>query len=166
MVGERRARKRVRTVCVSGREKRGASLNGPREKKIREERKMQNHVARFRTVRARRRHTKEGKNEVRLTTVGENHEVRKKMGHVACTKVPKEKTQREQKLRRDLEQQGDTREDKNVTRVRIEQQVRERYTRGAKKQARVKTVRARTHEKKRKLRRELKRCTRGRRRAN
>ena len=42
-------------------------------------------------------------------------------------RVPKEETRREQKLRRELEQQaqGDTREKKNVTRVTIEQQVRE-----------------------------------------
>ena len=66
----------------------------------------------------------EGKNEVRLRTVRENHEERKKWD---TWRVPKEKTHREQKLRRELEQQaqGDTREKKNVTRVTIEQQVRE-----------------------------------------
>ena len=66
----------------------------------------------------------EEKNEVRLRPVRENHEERKKWD---TWRVPKEKTHREQKLRRQLEQQaqGDTREKKNVTRVTIEQQVRE-----------------------------------------
>ena len=61
---------------------------------------------------------------MRLRTVRENHEERKKWD---TWRVLKEKTQREQKLRRELEQQaqGDTREKKNVTRVTIEQQVRE-----------------------------------------
>ena len=76
---------------------------------------MENHVARFTTVQryARGDTRGEGKNEVRLRTVPEKREERKKWD---TWRVPKEKTQKEQKLRRELEQlaQGETHEKRKM----------------------------------------------------
>ena len=84
----------------------------------------------------------EGKNEVRLRTVRENHEERKKWD---TWRVPKEKTQRtkiEARVRTTSARRH-TRKEKCDTSYNRTAGARD--TRGAKKQARVKTVSARTH---------------------